>query len=182
MRKPIILLTLFLFVSFVSSQPVEEPKKGDTLFTLIESLEETTEATRKNSDLIRDLRKQMKAEFNFWISIHLVGNALMMWAIYLFMLFLEKRRIGRNKKTYQELIKELEDKVKATEQGLIETLSHTNQLATDSNGRLRQFISDMDRFIKAVNYEPKDNKILYMKLIGVGVILGYGVNYLVGVF
>ena len=106
----------------------------------------------------------------------------MMWAIYLFMLFLEKRRIGRNKKTYQELIKELEDQVKATQQGLIETLSHTNQLATDSNGRLRQLISDIDKLIEAVNYEPQDNKILYLKLIGVGVILGYGVNYLVGVF
>jgi len=109
------LMLLLIINGFASAQITE----GSSIDNLVNSLQEVKNATDKNTKMMEDIPGIIETEFRRQASYVIVGVSIFITLIFSTGLFLLKLRERKNKKTYEEYIKELEERDKDTHLRLV---------------------------------------------------------------
>jgi hypothetical protein len=125
-----ILIITLIMPQIAYAQAQAAPQQGGGLDMLIQAIDRNSQALNETQKKIEDQYGFLAQQNRQWSSTLIVGNSAFMLVLYLLIVFFDRLRRRRHKKTHEEYIKQLEDKLIATEKGVIETLKYVNDETT----------------------------------------------------
>lgn len=165
------LIIAFLLVNTVNAQtPITSNTGG--LTELIEAIQNNTRQQEEDTKKIEDMYGYIEEQNQKWIGINLIGNGLFITMLFLIMVFLDRLRRKKLKKSHEEYIKELEKELIATKAGLIETLKYTNDRSKELLDKINSLDTRYNELINSIK-KPGDVDVKFYFFIGAmaGVIL-----------
>jgi NADH:ubiquinone oxidoreductase subunit 5 (subunit L)/multisubunit Na+/H+ antiporter MnhA subunit len=167
MKKLISFLALFALVGLVAAQ--EEQKKGGTLEDLSSQIQRFNDITAKNTEIIKGIPGLIEEQYKRQTGSIIVGTSIFLLAMYCGVFFFDRLRKIRKKKSHEEYIKDLEDRLTLQGSAYIQQLKehdiHATQLLTEVSAirdRIRAYSDDYPQ-------KKQDKTVYYAMLIfGIG--------------
>ena len=158
------MVSLILLLSYVGAEPVQSPQMGQGIDILFQALENNTLAQERNTKIIQDTYGKIDEAMTQYMPRITFGVSVFMLIMYLTILFFDKLRLIRKKKTYEERIKELEQTQK-------EVIEETNKVIHDLNSRLTPLMSVLE-IMEGKPIKSKSNKkMFWYGFIAMGILI-----------
>ena len=179
MMKIKILLVVLILLTTVNSQkeePVDAPTQNDALDQLITTLNNVDTTTKENTKKMEDLYGFVEDNYRKQGGILIVGMTVTMMIFYLAIIFFDRLRRMKKKKSHQEYITELEEKLVIREDGIVKNIQklnkEVNSVALSVTG-VKHNLENVYGNLKELNPEKLDIPTTKKRFMAYGITLGF---------
>jgi len=165
MKRILFCLALFALAGLVAAQ--EEQRKGGTLEDLSSQIQRFNDITAKNTEIIKGIPDLIEDQYKRQTSSIIVGTSIFLLLMYSGVFFFDRLRKIKKKKSHEEYIKELEDRL------VLQGLAYIQQLK-EHDHHATQLLTEIYRIRDSLKYyvdnmpQKKQDKTVYYALIVFG--------------
>jgi hypothetical protein len=148
MKNPTILCFILLLATIATAQtaPSTAPTSGGGLQQLTMAIQNNTAAQIATQKKVEDSYGFIAETYRYTVGSQILGVCLFNLSAYLIIVLIDNLRRKKHKKTTEIYLKELEDRISRTEEGLIKSLHHINDQSTELLAK-NQEIHEQNRII-----------------------------------